>query len=247
MASVDTGGDGQARTRIAFMVVGVSIIGVLGVSAVALGFSDTKSRPEMARLIFTAVLPLLGTWVGTVLAFYFARDNLQAATDSTISTLRVATGLTPTSPVTAVMTRFDAIMPRKMVGTKADAEATQLRELHELMSTTGRSRVPIFDSSNVVLYVVHEPDIDKYAQIVVKSSDNLEDTDTVRALLDQGDPLRAAVETFVTVPPTATVADARNQLNAKTGCKDVFVTTAGRSTDPVVGWLTNSDLARIQS
>jgi hypothetical protein len=247
VANVGTSGDGRARTRIAFVVVGVSIVGVLAVSAVALGFSDATGRPEMARLIFTAVLPLLGTWVGTVLAFYFARDNLQAATDSTINTLQAATRIAPTAPVTSVMTRFEMIDPKKIVADRPEADRTKLDELYQLMSAANRSRVPIFDASHVPLYVVHEPDIDKYAQIVLRASDSLTDDDTVQQLLEQGDPLKAAVQMFVTVPATATVADARSQLASRPGCKDIFVTTSGRDTDPVLGYLTNSDLARIQS
>ena len=46
-------------------------------------------------------LALLGTWVGTVLAFYFARENIQAATEST---LRFA-GLETATPVARVMIR----------------------------------------------------------------------------------------------------------------------------------------------
>jgi hypothetical protein len=34
-------------------------------------------------------------------------------------------------------------------------------------------------------------------------------------------------------------------LQAKTECKDVFVTEGGGRTDKVLGWLTNSQLARV--
>jgi hypothetical protein len=70
------------------------------VSVVAI-WTAGRNRAETSRLVFSSVLPLLGTWVGTVLAFYFARENLAAATEST---LRLA-GLETTTPVTNVMIR----------------------------------------------------------------------------------------------------------------------------------------------
>src|SRR5712691_1865567 len=44
--------------------------------------NTTKDALEAAKYVFAAVLPLLGTWVGTVLAHYFQKENLAAATQS---------------------------------------------------------------------------------------------------------------------------------------------------------------------
>jgi hypothetical protein len=236
--------DSSARTRLAFIVVGLSIVGVVGVSAVALAFAKPSGRPEMARLVFTSILPLLGTWVGTVLAYYYSRENLEAATASTINTLQAAGGLAATTPVTAVMIRADAIKPRKDVTAKADAEQIPLKDFRDLMQAEKQSRVPIFDASGAALYIVHEPDIDKYAQLKGMMSESLQPADTLGSLLEQPE-LKAAIETFAAVGPAATVDEARAQLRAKPQAKDLFVTAGGRETDKVLGWLTNSDLARI--
>jgi len=42
--------------------------------AILLGRDLTKMQ-----VILTSILPLLGTWIGTVLAYYFAKDNFEAA------------------------------------------------------------------------------------------------------------------------------------------------------------------------
>jgi hypothetical protein len=63
---------------------------------------------------------VLGTWVGTVLAFYVARDNLHAATDSTV---RLAGGIAPTTPVTAVMIGVNQINPKVVVADEAAAKS----------------------------------------------------------------------------------------------------------------------------
>ncbi|HJT90811.1 MAG TPA: hypothetical protein VJ777_02560, partial [Mycobacterium sp.] len=94
--------DLNARTRaiLATVIIGISITGVIALSLVAVFALTGPDRTEMTRLVFSSVLPLLGTWVGTVLAFYFARESLQAATDSTSQLVRPAD---PETPVREVM------------------------------------------------------------------------------------------------------------------------------------------------
>src|SRR2546427_1451912 len=93
-------GDANTRTKLAGWLIGLSIAGITMASGLSIVLATSKDRPEMARLVFASVLPLFGTWVGTVLAFYFARENLQAATDSTI---RLAGREEPSTPVSEVM------------------------------------------------------------------------------------------------------------------------------------------------
>src|SRR5436305_2257960 len=92
--------DASIRRWLAAGIVGASILGIVVLSIVAISTAG-KTRPETSRLVFSSVLPLLGTWVGTVLAFYFARDNLEAATQSTLQLAGIETG----TPVTRVMIR----------------------------------------------------------------------------------------------------------------------------------------------
>lgn len=66
-------------------------------------------------MVFTAILPLLGTWVGAVLAFYFSQDNLQAASTTTLNAVRTGKGLPSDTFVTDVMTPAAQINPLSMV------------------------------------------------------------------------------------------------------------------------------------
>jgi hypothetical protein len=95
--------DAGTRVRLAIWIIGLSLGGIVVASGLAIIFASSNNRAETVRLIFASVLPLFGTWVGTVLAFYFARENLQAATDSTLRTFRAAGALEPGTPVTEVM------------------------------------------------------------------------------------------------------------------------------------------------
>src|SRR5690348_14978704 len=100
MADPPRTADVLTRKWLAVGIVGASIFGIVVTSIVAI-IAAGAERAETSRLVFSSVLPLLGTWVGTVLAFYFARENLQAATESTLALV----GLETSTPVTRVMIR----------------------------------------------------------------------------------------------------------------------------------------------
>jgi hypothetical protein len=53
------------------------------------------------------------------------------------------------------------------------------------------------------------------------------------------------LETVAVVSADATLGDARARMNVVPRCHDVIVTQTGSATDPVVGWLTNTDLAAV--
>ncbi|WP_306208077.1 CBS domain-containing protein [Actinoplanes sp. RD1] len=247
MALPDTGaGNPRGRLVLGYGVVGAGIAGVVVISVVVIWLAAETDRPEAAQLVFTAALPLLGTWVGTVLAFYFAGDNLLTATQSTINTLRLAGELAPDTPVTEVMIGVGRIRPKELVAGEAKAGELVLKTLYAAMRNEHHGRLPVFDTgTGAALYVVHEPDIDKYAQGRGTKAESLSARDTLAALVSAGPELAAAVRNFVAVPASATVARARDELRGKPQSKDVFVTEGGGEGDRVLGWLTHSDLARV--
>jgi hypothetical protein len=97
-----------------------------------------------------------------------------------------------------------------------------------------RSRVPIFDAAGVALYVVHEPDIDKYAQSVRQAADTLGDEHTVERLLADA-VLQKAIRAFTAVGPDADVGTARTTLSADPELKDIFVTVGGAPEHKALG------------
>jgi hypothetical protein len=53
----------------------------------------------MTRLVFAAVVPLIGTWVGTLLAYNFSRENFEAASQATKDTYAAASSLSTGTPL----------------------------------------------------------------------------------------------------------------------------------------------------
>ena len=201
------------------------------------------SRAEMTRLVFAAVVPLIGTWVGTVLAYNFSRENFEAASQATKDTYAAASGLSTGTPLAQVMVPVSRIVAPPPVSNDAAGRALPLEGLHQLMSDHNVTRLPIFTSDGAVLYVIHDADLNGYASREGLTAPEFGGK-TVDDLL--GDVAAAAPATsFETVAPSATIGEARTALQGKPECKDVFVTEGGGRADKVLGWITNSLLARV--
>jgi hypothetical protein len=228
---MQTKADTQTRIWLAAGVVVFCILGITAFSIVALLTADDTD--QMTERLLTAVLPLFGTWVGTVLAFYFARENFQAATEST---LRLQSAQKP-SLVTDVMipeTKFVALD----VPDGTAPETVTLQDIQTKMGTAVQ-RLPIRDSKGVVHYIVHASTLTAWLSVPPHAL-----TDTIQTLLDDAD-TGALLKAIAFVSQTATVAEARNAMASTPKCNDVFVTASGKADEKAIGWLTNTDLAEL--
>ena len=237
----DTGGGPDTGTRkwLALGIVGASVVGVVLLSGVAI-LTAGEERAETSRLVFSSVLPLLGTWVGTVLAFYFARENLEAATRSTLA----LSGVETTTPVTRVMIR-EADFVAYDVGTGEDVEAVPLSAVRDKMRdlVPPSRRLPIRNAAGAVMYVIHVSTLTAFAESQGQTSATIDKT--VGDLIGNAE-FKSLVEAVGFVAETATLADARTVMASVKYCNDVFVTGNGKREERAIGWLTNTLLAGVQ-
>ena len=71
------------RETLSLVVIISSVIGVFVLAFIVIFINWNKPwSKDTAQMVFTAVLPLFGAWVGTILAFYFGKENFEAATRS---------------------------------------------------------------------------------------------------------------------------------------------------------------------
>jgi hypothetical protein len=210
------------------------------ISIAALYWSSDRSATT--QTIFTSLLPLFGTWVGTVLAFYFARDNLEAATEST---LRATGALSLSDPVATAMIRPGGIRALR-VPAGGTADAIKLFDVAKLMQTSGFKRIPILRDADVVEYVVHESTITAYA-VEMKIADIADAATFTQTIADlKASTAGKLIGAFAFVRESATLADARDAMAGVPGSNDVFVTASGQASEPLLGWLTNTMLAGIR-
>jgi hypothetical protein len=239
--SVGMSSDTSTRKWLAVGIVGVSILGIVILASVAIAFAGGSNRAETSRLVFSSVLPLLGTWVGTVLAFYFARENFQAATDSTLA----LAGLTEQStPVTRVMIRESDFVAYDL-GTNEAVDTVKLADIYTKMRQLSPPlrRLPVRSAAGAILCVVHDSTLTAYAEALGVAAATIDKT--VGDLLGV-DEFKQLVNAIGFIPESATVADARVRMVSITNCNDVFVTPSGNRDERATGWFTNTLLAGIQ-
>lgn len=192
----------QARTRIAFLVLGFSIAGVIIFGFAMLAFA--KDKAESAQYVLASILPLLGTWVGTVLAYYFSKDNFESATRSTKELLggidqRLA-GIT----VTDVMIPYADLVK---VESDDDKSIGLTDWLQKIDTAKKGQRLPVFSSKSVARYVIHRSVITSY--LAAKALDGKSKADleqlNLEDLINDRQGLKDVIESFGAVKQDATL------------------------------------------
>ena len=223
--------DVLARTLIIF-----SLSALIVISIVVLWLEPPPKDP---KFVFNSVLPLLGTWVGTVIAYYFSRSNFTAAA-SAYKQIASPAGMPEDTPVTAAMIERAKIMGLVQIPagkTPGDMSLRQyfLDPLKTLKPAV--TRIPVVDSTNAIQFIVHSGTL---YQLVYTLTDKKQDLTaaTLQTLLDDAE-LGQLVKAFAVVPASATLADAKAKMDTVSNCEDVFVTQSGKATEPILGWITD--------
>ncbi|MEO0650174.1 MAG: hypothetical protein AAFZ65_05810 [Planctomycetota bacterium] len=227
------------------VMVGTIVVGVcaaIAIIGVSFGGNGDKAS-ETAIQIITIILPVIGTWVGTVLAFYFGKENFEAAVRETRETL----GQRLRKPVRDYAIGAAEIRSL-VVADEAAAKALTLSKIHKQLADAGFYRMPILAQGSVALFVVHRQPLDSFFADRARAGatpDELKKL-TLGELLEssQGERLR---NSFATVPEGATLAEAKAAMESFNGCQDVFVTSTGDRRGQVLAWITNNEIQRAAS
>jgi hypothetical protein len=85
-------GTDDIRAKVGVQLVRFSAIALAGLATIVIVGASFTGKPETvkesAQLLVSSLLPVFGTWVGTVLAFYFSKENFEAANRGTIDLVR---------------------------------------------------------------------------------------------------------------------------------------------------------------
>lgn len=237
----------QTVTTWALAFVGILGIVIVGAAAVVAYESPGEKSTfffDTAKYVLGVLLPVVGAWVGTVLAFYFGRENYKAAAESAAS---LVGQLSPQEKLSKASAK-DVMMPI------ADAVAYQLNraekpsdiKIAKLFSDGfnkgGKKweRLPILDHTKRGLNVLHRSTVNDYLVNQSKAAPPIgEDTLTLADLITDRP---ALTNSYKTVALTASAADAKLLIDQTPDCLDVLVTVDGTKGSEVLGWITNAKL-----
>lgn len=224
-----------SRDRIALYVVGVGTIGIIAMGMAAI-FSIDGKNGDTSRSIFSAVLPVFSTWVGTVLAAYFSNESFRQASNANQAT---STDGPDSESVTrgGTMVPFERIIRYEMTADQVKdkpiwdaAAAIPYAELEKRFQPPGVVRIVIFDDKRHPVYVLrHDTTL----------------TDEQRKTATLGDVLTGAAKdsarNFAWTAASALVTDAKRLFELRK-VTDLFVTQNGRTDEPVLGWVPDDNL-----
>jgi hypothetical protein len=231
--------DVALRSRIAPLVLAtgsaaiiVLALGLIIAFAVLAGQGNEAVKTKIDTLltgVFSAVLPVFATWVGTVIAFYFANESFRQAAQAT---LEAAAGAGSAQPkVTDHMIPYEKIA--KIVAARATARATDMARVMAMFNDQV-TRVIVFDEpSRQPIFILRAKSPPMPAAWLTALPPNT----TIDDYLKQNGNAQDAAQ-FGFIAQSATLDAARTAMrDAK--CADLFVTATGQKTEPVIGWLTD--------
>jgi CBS domain containing-hemolysin-like protein len=194
---------------------------------------------------------MFGTWVGTLLAYYFSKESLDSATRNVNELTRAVSGLDKLNSVPAMEKAIpfaDIFVPKGSNG----VQLTLLAEIITAMQNANRSRFLVFRADKSIERVIHVSTIVAYvSKIALNPGDPPRDLKTLSLtdLLSDTTVEQLTRGSFAVIPQSATLADAKLAMDAKSrelgtlgNCEDVFITADGSALRPVLGWITNDVL-----
>ena len=225
----------DARTILALIISIFSIVGVTIISIVFILVSSGNERKEAAAQVFSGVLPLYGTWVGTLLAFYFAKENFESAREAFQNS---SSDALESIPVSAVISNIFF----SVSSTSQDDKSKNLNELKEELRQNKRRRLPVLTEAGKLDFLVYYLDIDSYLNNREEPEpENLKLADFIDFIRKHPDKAKPVVY----VDKNISVAKANEKRKRKLNCQDIMVTDTGNENGKVIGYLTDVDIDNI--
>ena len=241
-------------STIALVVLGAIVM--LG-AAIAEAAGSKGQVLAAAQILYSSLLPMFATWVGTILAFYYTKENFEAATRGTLDLVRSVSQTLSATPLA------DKMMPRAKIVTETipagksvdDLSISALERRFDQIGSNGQriSRLLLVDDSGACLGILHRALLGEMLAAGLRDAPPIDPAkDSLGKLLSKASPLHSGLSyrdvvlnSLAYVSKDRTVADAKAAMEQKPGCQDVIVTTSGSGAEPMLGWISNVDISRL--
>jgi hypothetical protein len=236
-----------AKWVLIFGLVAVSVLGILAIVFSAIWGEDDQIFSNV-KDILVMILPLIGAWVGTVLAFYFSKENFKAASDSTRDLFRAFKSTEEKLEairVADVMIKAEAMVmlildkDEKLIKLKADI----IDGILEKDKDKQFNRLPVLTDKMYPKYIIHRSLFDKYFVKMTLAASKLEDL-TLADMSGDSELGNLLAKSFGTIKESSNLAEVKHLIDNVPNCQDVFVTENGDPNSKVIGWITNVIVAK---
>jgi len=227
----------------AIVALAVALIISFVVLAPQKGFESLQQKIDtLITGVFGTVLPVVATWVGTVLAFYFGSENFRQAAQSTREVLN--NPLTRRRrKLTDIMIPYRGIAKLEVESEEAAAAIRMLNVIH-LMSEAA-PRIMIFNrSTQTPIYVIRSgspPMPRDWIKSDYSEGEGCRENSISHYLGENDARNRADALNYRFVDADSSPDDAI-ALMKREGVDDLFITADGQRTGRVLGWVAQRDL-----
>jgi len=208
----ETGSDTKLRANIAIIVVTFGIVASLSIGLFVIFLSSDATRSDAAKLVMSSLLPLWGTWVGTVLAYYYSTANFEAASKSTKDLLSLDKKLA-SIPVRQVMIPRSKIISMAIeAGTKPEQKL--IVDIKSEMANKKVQRLAVLYPDDIACYIIHLSTLNQFLAAEALKAPDAPATAmtklTLQNLLDGAPELRLVLQgTFALIKESASLAVAK--------------------------------------
>jgi len=140
----------------------------------------------------------------------------------------------------------------KSMSAKADNQILVMEMLTYIRANSAGDRLPILDTTNALRYLIHESTINDY--LVQQASDKAmasfgaaQNNLTLDDLINKStaEIKNKIMQGVAFISPSATLLEAHDLITRSPYCQNVFVTNTGKSSEPIMGWITNNKITEL--
>jgi len=215
-----------------------------------------KATPASDNIkgLFNVLLPLIGTWMGTLLAYYFSKENYEAASKQAQAMALINSGIAKLQDLKVgdvmIKPNDSSLL---MVDNLDKFKDQHLTDLIQKMEESHSDRLPVLEKGTLkYIFLIYRTTIDRF--IVAAANDSsLRISDKPVKLeaikeLKMADMFNSNFPLFKAIlgidkcflPVTATLDKVQQAMLDNTICQDVFITQTGDKNEAVLGWITNT-------
>ncbi len=217
------------RDKIATTMITWSLIAIVSLGGITLILRIYYPDNNAIDNVLNTLIPLFATWIGTILAYYFGKENFIAASKQYE---KIINSLTPDL--------LDDVFVEQIMIEKAtmiyknieDVKDKNIQEIVDFLNEVNKSRLPILDK-NLPKYIIHKS---TFLSALNKHTDpNIPLTFT--QFISQNS---AVAISFLTVKPKEKLETVIESMKGKAQIQDIFIV----ENDDTKGWLPDSLIKR---
>jgi len=220
---------------------------ITGIAAFVTIFVTTKSigDEKIGDLITKSIIPLIGTWMGAIIAYYFAKENFDTAAKQYD---KVIDKLTPEKKLKSIKVSQAMIPFSRIVWSDLSIfrDKKIISEIIDNPSYKGFNRFLFFENK-ICKHIIHRSTLDRFiTQQLINSDSNSIQELQLSKLLDSkegyiSDYLQNGVK-FLSIE--CNLFDAKSLIDNNKYCSDVIITQNGKPNEEVLGWITEVEISK---